>query len=235
MTNLRLTILAALSLAACTVPSAPAAPVPPPPPNTFTVVGTATLEVEPDTADLHVTVSAQATRPGAATKAARAKQEKLVVGMLALGVEVRDIKLSLLQIGPVWDEKYTRVVGYVASIAVTASTHDFDRIGSMMEAAADAGATSMSSSFHADLPALKRKVRDLALSDAKDKADQIGSSLGLVLGKVVAVDESGAVSYSSYDSSIANTVMQEPTQSSSSASGELQPLTLSISVTYQLA
>jgi uncharacterized protein YggE len=237
MTNLRLSLLAVAFTAACNAAPPAAAPPASPalPPPAFTVVGTATLDVAPDTADLHVTVSAQATKPGAATKTARARQQKLVASMVALGVEERDIKLALLQIAPIWDEKYTHVVAYQAAISMTASTHDFDRIGSMMEVAADAGATAITSSFHADLPALKRKVRDLALTAAKDKAEQIGTALGFKPGKVIAVEEDGATGYNYYGGQVANVAVEEPAQSRATVSGELQPLTLSISVTYQLA
>jgi uncharacterized protein YggE len=237
MTNPLRCALLAILLAACNPPASPPVagvlPAAATPPPSFTVIGTATLDVEPDTADLHVTVSGQASKPAAATHTARARQQTLVAGLVALGIEERDIKLSQLHLAPVWDEKYTRVVGYQAGIDVTASTHDFDELGSMMEAAADAGATGISSSFRADLPALKRKVRDLALTAAKDKAAQIGASLGFQPGKIIAVDENGATSY--YDQTIANVRVEEPAQSQASTSAELQPLTLSISVTYQLA
>jgi uncharacterized protein YggE len=241
MTRALVAALAVFSLAACNAPSPPAttvscSPAASVPPGTFTVVGTATLEVEPDTADLHVTVLSQASRPGAAAKATRAKQTRLYAALTALGLEAQDIKLSHLSINPIWNHETGRTTGYEAAISVTASTKDFDEIGAMMDAAADAGATNMSSSFRTDLTVLKSKVRDMALTAARDKAGQIAKALDVDLGKIVAIAENngGGWSYWGGENAVANVYMEQPSKLVSSTTAELQPLTLSISVTYQL-
>jgi len=243
MTN-QLLIAVAVLAAACNAPPpsvtcAPAAAAAAPDaPGTFTVVGTATLDVQPDTADLHVTLSAQAARPGAAAKSARAKQARLIAGLGDLGIEARDIKLSHLSINPVWDYERGRIKAYEAAIAITASTKDFDEVGAMMDAAADAGATNMSSTFSTDLSVLKSKVRDMALTAARDKAAQIAKGLDVDLGKVVAIAETGAPTggwYYGGESAVPNVYAEQVGKLVSSTTAALQPLTLSISVTYQLA
>lgn len=234
-------IAAVLAVAACN-PPAPNITVTPAvsadtkiPPGTFTVVGTATLDVEPDVADLHVTVSSQASRPGAAAKATRAKQTKLLASLGAIGIAEQDIKLSHLSINPVWDYQRNRITGYDAAIAVTATTKDFDEIGAMMDAAADAGATNMSSSFRTDLSVLKAKVRDMALTAAKDKAAQISKALDVDLGKIVAIAENNGGGWYYYGGEHApNAYAEQPSKLVASTSAAMQPLTLSISVTYQL-
>jgi uncharacterized protein len=218
--------------------------------NAFTVVGTATLAVEPDTARLHVTVSAVAPRPGAAAKAARAKQTKLIAGLTTLGLLPGDIDLSQLSITQIWDYNRQRVTGYSASIRISARTQDFDRLGAMMDAAADAGATDMSSTFEADLTPLKKKVREMAdLSPqkkkvremahgaAKEKAAQITGALDVSLGRIVAISESnGDGQWIGWgESSVPNAYEVQPSKLVSATTAELQPLTLSISVTYKLA
>jgi uncharacterized protein len=204
--------------------------------NAFTVVGTATLAVEPDTARLHVTVSAVAPRPGAAAKAARAKQTKLIAGLTTLGLLPGDIDLSQLSITQIWDYNRQRVTGYSASIRISARTQDFDRLGAMMDAAADAGATDMSSTFEADLTPLKKKVREMALAAAKEKAAQISGALEVDLGKITAISESAGdgqwVSWG--ETTVPNAYAVAPSKLVSATTAELQPLTLSISVTYKL-
>jgi uncharacterized protein len=237
-----LVLLALVTVAACNNPAPPpsvtcaSAPTPPDQ-NAFTVVGTATLDVEPDTARLHVTVSAIAPRPGAAAKAARAKQTKLIAGLTTLGLLPADIDLSQLSITQIWDYNRQRVTGYSASIRVSARTQDFDRLGPMMDAAADAGATDMSSTFEADLTPLKKKVREMALAAAKDKAAQITGALDVSLGKITAISESNGngqwVGWG--ESSVPNAYEVQPSKLVSATTAELQPLTLSISVTYKLA
>jgi hypothetical protein len=234
-------VLALVLTAACNSaappPSVTIASAPPPPPNSFTVVGTATLDVEPDTARLHVTVSAIAPRPGGAAKAARAKQTKLIAGLTALGLLPADIDLSQLSITQIWDYKQQRVTGYSASIRISARTRDFDRLGPMMDAAADAGATDMSSTFETDLTPLKKKVREMALGAAKEKAAQISGALDVSLGAVIAISESAGdgqwVGWG--ESSVPNAYQVQPSKMVSATTAELQPLTLSISVTYKLA
>jgi uncharacterized protein YggE len=232
----------ALAAAACNDPAPPptvtcaSAPTPPEQ-NAFTVVGTATLDVEPDTAHLHVTVSAVAPRPGAAAKAARAKQTKLIAGLVELGLVTTDIDLSQMSITQIWDYNRQRVTGYSASIRIAARTKDFDRLGPMMDVAADAGATDMSSTFEADLTPLKKKVREMALAAAKEKAGQISGALEVQLGKIVAISEStGDGRWVGWgESSVPNAYEVQPSKLVSATTAELQPLTLSISVTYKLA
>jgi hypothetical protein len=243
------------TLAACKQPAPPApAPYPFPvalngngtpvdPAHSFTVTGTATLEVAPDTAELRMTLSSEASKPGAATRAARAKQAKLIAALAEVGVPESDLKLSYLNINPVYHPESGKIRGYQASIMVTASSKDFDKVGPMMEAAADAGATQMDSYFRADLAALKSKVRDMALEAAKDKAEQISESLDVALGKVVGINELGANDTWSYygegyyysRAAVPNAWDLERGVQMPTINPELQPLTLSISLTYQLS
>lgn len=220
-----------LALAAChTTVQSPAATATPEQPGTFTVVGSAQLDVAPDTADLHVTLSSRASRPGAATKDVRRQESALIGAFAKLGLEAGDVKLAELNIQPTYDD-HGRISGYESSIAVVATTHDFDRVGDLMEAAADAGASQMSSSFHADLPKLKAKARDMALAAAKDKAAQIAADLGISPGKVMAVSEDNGSPYY-YGNVVANA---EDTAGNMSIGAQSDTLQLSISVTYQIA
>lgn len=223
-------------LAACTAPpppgvaAAPAGPAQPPP--QFTVTGTATLDVHPDCADLHVTVSAEASRPGAATKAARARQATLSAALAGLGIEPRDVALSRMSIEPTWDDQ-GRIRGYRASIAITATTRDFDRLGPMMDAAADAGATSMSTSFRAeDLAARKQEARAMAIAAAKAKAVELSGALDVALGPVIGIAEDpGSLGWAW---GVPNSYGIEANAPRGGTFAEAQPLTVAINVTYRL-
>jgi uncharacterized protein len=228
----------ALGLFACSQPAPVTvqAAATPPPPRTFSVVGTATLEVQPETARLAVTVSATAPRPGKAAEQARGKQAVLLAGLKHLGLEDADIALSHLSIDPVWDYRREKITGYSAAIRVVASTKDFGRLGTMMDAAAYAGATDMSSTFEADLTPLKKKVRDMALSAAKEKASQISDALDVKLAHITAIAESTGDGnwYGWGEASVPNAFAVEPKKIVGTTAAELQPLTLSISITYEL-
>jgi len=210
-------------------------------PGQMAVSGTATLEVSPDCADLTMTLSADGARPGVATKSVQAKERDLVAALGKLGVEAADLKLSYLTLNPIYDPNLSgwaqlSIHTYRAEITVTATTHKFDQIGAIMEAGADAGSSSMSSQFRrSDLAALKKQVREMALTAAKAKAQQTATSLGIKLGRIVSVGETpnGTMWGNAYFPQVANEV--RTTNTGVTLGGTLQPLTLDITIGYELA
>ncbi|MEP6862098.1 MAG: SIMPL domain-containing protein [Deltaproteobacteria bacterium] len=208
-------------------------------PGLMTVTGSATLEVSPDCADLTMTLSADNTRPGAATSAVDGKEQALIAALTKQGVQPKDMKLSLVTLEPVYEPNLypLKVNTYRAQITVTATTRDFGQISALMEAGADAGASQLSSAFRrSDLPELKKKVRDMALTAAKDKAKQTAAALGIDLGRVVAVSENagGSMWNQTYFPQVANTMVRNDQQGGTALGGTMQPLSLDVSVGYQL-
>ncbi|HLL23730.1 MAG TPA: SIMPL domain-containing protein [Kofleriaceae bacterium] len=209
----------------------------------MTVNGQATLEVSPDCADLTLTITASHAAPGAAVKALDAKKLALVAALRDLGIEESEIKLSNLQFDPVYALTSAgwptpKVSTFTATITITATTRDFTQLGDMMNEAATAGATSMSTAFRrSDLAALKKKVRDMALLAAKDKAQQTAKTLGIELGRITAVAENqGGHMWSSHYFPKASNVVEANTSAPVVAiSGALQPLTLDVTLTFELA
>lgn len=210
------------------------------PPRQMTVTGTATMQIAPDCADLTMTLTGESMRPGPAVDKVRKQQDALLAALRKLGLEDSQLKLSTLGIEPVYEWTQSKQIfkGYAARITLTATTKQFEQVGPMMEAGADAGATNISSQFRrSDLDDIKRKVREQALLAAKAKAEQTASTLGISLGKVAAVNEASA-SYlysNAYFPRVANmTVNDTSAPAVVSLGAEMQPLTLDISVTYDL-
>jgi uncharacterized protein YggE len=210
-------------------------------PGQMAVTGTATLEVSPDCADLTMTLSADGVRPGIATKSVQEKERELVAALGKLGVENADLKLSYLTLNPVYEPNpggyaLLTVHTYRAEITVTATTHKFDQISSIMEAGADVGASSMSSAFRrSDLAALKKQVREMALTAAKAKAAQTASALCIKLGRIVSVGENanGQMWGNAYFPQAANEA--RTMNVGVTLGGTLQPLTLDITIGFELA
>ncbi|MEO8702367.1 MAG: SIMPL domain-containing protein [Kofleriaceae bacterium] len=209
-------------------------------PGQMTVTGSATLEVAPDCADLTMTISADGARAGIATTGAQDKQQALVAALLKLGVEAADIKLSELTLNPIYNEaswSQLRVATYRAQVTVSVTTKRFDRIGAIMDTGAQTGASSMASAFRrSDLPELKKKVRDMALAAAKDKAAQTARALGVALGRVITVSEApNGYMWSNGYFPRANEVRAQPSSDGTpSIGGVMQPLTLEISIGFEL-
>ncbi len=243
--GMRTSLLLALTLAACSSHPMPLTIACPGTeaaaaadrPGTMSVSGTATLEIVPDTADMHITLRSELPRPKAAASAARAKQQALVKALGGLGFGTDDLSLSYLSISPTYDPKSGVLTGYAAEITVTATTHDFDRLAEIMEAAATAGATSTATEFRvADLATLKKKVRDQALAALKAKAQQTSSALDVKLGRITSVAENQGGEAWGWNGSVtvANSVNYEP-RTSTGTKADNQSLTLTITATYALA
>jgi uncharacterized protein YggE len=230
------------AVAACQRPQIIAVPAATDParPGQMTITGTATLEVSPDCADLTMTISADGAKPGLATTQVDAKEHALIAALGKLGVAGNDLKLSTLTLAPVYlpnPDGWAQITvhTYRATITVTATTRDFGKIASLMDAGAEAGASQMSSLFRrSDMPALKKQVRDMALKAAKDKAKQTADALGIGLGRVVSVAENaGGTMWSQAYFPQANA--SAVSNSGGSLGGELQPLTLDVTIGYEVA
>ena len=233
-----------LTVAACgkspspniTIAAAPGAI--PEPRAGITVTGTATLEVVPDCADLRMTLTAEAARPGAAAKAVRARQAEVTKQLAALTPRP-DVTLSYVSVTPLYEEKTGRIRAYQAGITLNVSTGDFDQVPELMEVGALAGGTQMSTTFRTrDLTGLKAKVRDQALAAVKAKATQTSAALGVTLGRIVSITEDVGTPWG-YGSGNANVQSYQPAPApTDDGTPTLRPdaekLTLTVTVGYQL-
>jgi len=211
-------------------------------PGVMTVTGQATLEVSPDCADLTMTLVIDGAKPSIATRNLANKEDELVAALQKLGIEKNDIKLSMVTLNPIYkDWPQTKIITYRAEVTITATTHKFEQVADMMEAGANAGATSMSSNFRrSDLPELKKKVREMALKAAKEKAELTAKTLGIEIGRVTSVAEVPAGymwSNAYFPSNVANeaAIAPAPNGQHIALGGALQPLTLDITIGYELS
>lgn len=238
-----LALALALPAAACKDP--PAMPrsielVQSPSRPTFTVTGTAQIDVAPDCADITLTISGEAPRTGPAAATAREKQTALLAKLKALGLAAEDIKLSSLRIDPVIEyltDGRQRSKGFRAETRVVVVTRDFAQIEGIMDAAAESGVTQMSTAFRSEkLDDVKKQLRDLALEAAAAKARQMTSKLGTTLGAVVGIAESsgGSLWANAYFPQTTVPNVTGPAVSGSLTTAEAQTLSLEVSVTYQL-
>lgn len=212
-------------------------------PGNMVVTGTATLEVSPDCADITMTLTSDGAKPGVATASVQDKQEKLITALKALGVETTDMKLSYLSLNPVYDPNpegwsQLKVRAYRAEITITVTTKKFDRIASIMESGAESGVSAMSTQFRrSDLPELKKKVREQALTAAKAKAQQTADTLGIQLGRITSVAENqgGYMWSAAYFPQVANAATFRDNSSTVALGGAMQPLTLDVTIGFELA
>ena len=197
----------------------------------LTADGTATIGVSPDCADLTLTISRDARDATGAIAQVRERSRALVAALLAQGLADNDVTLAQLGVDPIYDHRDGRseLRGYRAHTTITATTRQFEQVALLMETAAGAGATEMTSRFRrTDLEAFRKQVRAQAIAAAQTKARETAAALGVELGAIVSVVETKR------SSMFTNEYFPSSGGGGPGLGGDQQPLTVEISVSYQL-
>jgi uncharacterized protein len=205
-------------------------------PGVVQVTGIATLQVAPDIADVQMTLSIEEPTPREATAALRTRRAQLLPALRSAGVAGDELRVSQIALQPVYTrDAEGRIRDYEASVTVTASLRDFDRIADVMDAAAEVGVARMSTRFRStELEARKKEVRGMALEAARDKAEQMAGAVSASVSRALLVTESPSGAGWLYGG-ISN--VMETAQFGASDGPllpDLQPLTLTVTVHYQL-
>lgn len=196
----------------------------------LTATGSATIAVVPDCADLTLVIAADAARPADALATARAREDALVKALERSGLADKDLALSQLGVEAQLHQVGALTVrdGFRAQVTITATTRAFDQIGTLLQTAADAGVSEMSTRFRrSDLETIRKQVRTQALVAAQAKANDTAATLGIHLGRITAVsDASPSYLY-------ANEYFPSG-GGGGGLGGEQQPLTIEVTLTYEI-
>jgi len=161
------------------------------------VSGTGEVTVTPDIATLRLgIVSQEASVAEAQTKASEA-MDKVITALTNSGVAEKDIQTQYFNIHrrTKWDrEKEEKIpLGYQVTNMVTAKIRDIDKVGTIIDAVAEAGGdlTRIDSvGFSVDDPSVYyEEAREKAMADAKAKAEQLAELAGVTLGKPTYISE----------------------------------------------
>jgi uncharacterized protein len=159
----------------------------------ISVNSTGTVKVKPDVADVTIGVSVQRDRAGDASVDAANEMAKVIAALQAAGVAAEDIQTTTLSLDPVYD--YDRspalIIGYQATNLVNVTIRDLANAGPTIDAAVDAGATSIGSiSFRLEDPAvLESQAREQAMTSARAKADELAAAAGVTITGVISIIE----------------------------------------------
>jgi uncharacterized protein YggE len=165
------------------------------------VNGQGKVTVAPDVAILQLGVQAQAASVADAQSQASTAMDKVMSALTGNGVAQKDIKTTYFNITQVtkWDDKTQTqvVIGYQVSNTVTAKIRTLSKAGTVIDAVAAAGGdlTRINGiTFTLDDPtAAMKQARDLAMADAKAKAQQLASDGGVTLGKPTYISDNSYV------------------------------------------
>lgn len=164
-------------------------------PRTITVVGEGQVKVEPDIARINIGV--EVVRP-TVREASDANEELLnsvLTALQAAGVAEDDIQTSGFSVyaerfgpnGPLPENEVT----YRVSNNVMVTVRDLANIGSILDAAIEAGANNIYGVEFAldNTDAVESEARGIAIADAGAKAGELATLAGVNVGAVVSVSE----------------------------------------------
>jgi hypothetical protein len=172
----------------------------------LTVVGTGKVTAKPDVVYLTLGVDLKADNAATVVSDASAKMDSILAALKAAGVAEEDIHTASYNL---WVEQrydpqtgqYTGVMDYHIMHSVRITLRDMDKVGTVLAAAIEAGANSVSEvNFSvADQEQLATEARQKAIADAQKRAQEMAGVLGIPLGRVLSVSESSSYTPMAYD------------------------------------
>jgi uncharacterized protein YggE len=162
------------------------------------VSGTGEVTATPDIAVLEVGVEAQEATVAEAQAEMSGAMEKVMAALTASGVKSEDIQTQYFRIRQRtrWDEASGEevVTGYQVSNQVMAKIRDIESVGSIIDAAVEAGGDLIridDLNFTVEDPSrYYDEAREKATADAKAKAEKLAKQTGVRLGEPTYISES---------------------------------------------
>ncbi|CAN5840085.1 SIMPL domain-containing protein [soil metagenome] len=207
-------------------PDGPQDPDPTGWPDTVTVTGSGSVNVAPDVATINLGVQAFAPTSTDAMNQLGEQSQQLTDALETAGVAPEDLQTSGLSLWSRTDDEGRQVVGYEASLQVTATVRDLDQLGAIIDDAQQAvgdGFTIGGVSFSfADPETVLEQARIDAFESAQTKAAQYAAAAGVELGSVLSIAEGSSVGPVPYPTMAAADAVMETRVSVSPGSLDLE-------------
>ena len=188
--NLWLVLMAMLL---CLGMSSVAMAAPGPGPAVISVSGYGKADVSPDMATVNIGI----VTTGKTAQLAQAENARVASDVTAalgqLGIFSKDIQTHYTM-SPVYEKgDYRKAVGYRANNTVTVTVNDVAKAGQVIDAALSSGATDVNGlSFGLkDAKSVRNTALQMAVQDARSKADAIAAALGVKIVGIQNVKEDG--------------------------------------------
>jgi uncharacterized protein YggE len=211
--------------------------------NTITVIGKAKVTSAPDEAVLTLSVENDGADAATALDANSKNMQKMIDRLKTEGLEDSAIETANVTVYPIrtYDPQTGKesLTGYRAQNTVTVTLKDALKVGKVLAAAVETGATNITGPewrLSEDSVAVTEALKK-AVADARTKAEAMAGAQGVKLGEVVMMNEGGVEVpvvpvYSSMDSAVAmagGKVAEPP------ISAATLDITATITVTYSLS
>jgi uncharacterized protein YggE len=164
----------------------------------ISVGGEGRVSVAPDMALLSIGASAKEDTVAAANSAVQAAMDRLLSSLRANGVAEEDIQTSQFTINPEYDYQLSepRLTGYRVTHTLQVKVRNIDGVGQVIddgvEAAGDLVQVGGISLTVDDTSAFSDQARELAMADAKAKAEELARLADVEMGKPISISESSS-------------------------------------------
>ena len=182
-----------MAMLLCLGMSSVAMAAPGPGPAVISVSGQGRADVAPDMAVVNIGI----VTTGKTAQLAQAENAKVASDVTAalgqLGIFSKDIQTHYTM-SPVYEKgDYRKAVGYRANNTVTVTVNDVAKAGQVIDAALSSGATDVNGlSFGLkDARSVRNTALQMAVQDARSKADAIAAALGVKIVGIQNVKEDG--------------------------------------------
>ncbi|QRN82683.1 SIMPL domain-containing protein [Chloroflexota bacterium] len=189
-------------LAACTPAQAPASSTKPS--RSMNVNGTGEVSLVPDIASINIGVHTEADEVSDALSQNTDQANAIADVLQTLGVEEKDVRTSNFNVYPSnrYDPMTGQVTGtyFVVDNTVTVIVRDLSTLGDVLSAVVNAGANNINGiTFDVeDRDAAVAQARELAIQNAKEKAQEIADAAGVELGELLSINVYGGNNYVTY-------------------------------------
>jgi uncharacterized protein YggE len=161
----------------------------------FSVTGTGKVTMIPDIAVVSVGVTSQGQSVSQVQNDLNKKMNAVSAAVKRLGVDGKDIETTNYSISPTYEYSSgsRRATGYQANSNLTIKVRKIDTANSVIDAATANGANEVGGiSFDVDdKEKAQQQARELAIADAKKKAEAAAHAAGFRLGRITNYSEGG--------------------------------------------
>lgn len=171
--------------------------------NTISVRGEGKIYTKPDIAIVNLSVVTEGKDIKDVQEENSEKMNDVIEFLKDFGVTEKDIKTTNYQLYPRYNYENRRIpqiIGYEINQTLEVKIRNMDKIGEILERSVSIGINQVSSlTFGVDKDEeLKEQARAMAIEDAKQKAKNLASQLGVKLVKLSGFDEGTSFDYPIY-------------------------------------
>jgi uncharacterized protein YggE len=206
-------------------------------PTGITVLGEGKASATPDLAMITLGVESREREAQEAAEQNKMQMAAVMAALRDMGIDDEDIQTVDYSIHAEidWESEEHRVVGYVVVNSVLVKMREMDKVGEVLDAAAEAGANTVYGiQFTFDDPSpLREQARSEAMGEARKKAETLAQLAGVALGRPRYITES-LVEFPPFEPMYAAPVGMGGGDATSVSPGQLE-VTVQIQVTYEIS